>query len=82
MIKTILLHEQLEGRMRTLANPKAVTPLPTGWIRAVRLALGIRAQQLGKKLAITRQAVVDMEKGKWKALLHLSLFRMLQLPWI
>ncbi|MFT3676404.1 MAG: mobile mystery protein A [Chitinophagaceae bacterium] len=62
MIKTILLHEQLEGRMRTLANPKAVTPLPTGWIRAVRLALGIRAQQLGKKLAITRQAVVDMEK--------------------
>lgn len=62
MIKAILLHEQLEGRMRTLANPKVVTPLPTGWIRAVRLALGIRAQQLGKKLAITRQAVVDMEK--------------------
>ena len=62
MTKTILIYEQLEGRMRSLANPKSVTPLPTGWIRAVRLALGIRAQQLGKKLSITRQAVVDMEK--------------------
>lgn len=34
---------------------------PTGWIRAVRMALGISLEQLGNKLGISRQSMRHME---------------------
>lgn len=35
---------------------------PTGWIKAIRTALGMSMQQLGNKLNISKQGVLDMEK--------------------
>ena len=35
---------------------------PTGWINAIRTALGMSLQQLGDKLSITKQSVRDIEK--------------------
>jgi len=34
----------------------------TGWIKAIRMALGISMQQLGNKLSITKQSIYDVEK--------------------
>ncbi|MEX2347964.1 MAG: mobile mystery protein A, partial [Balneolaceae bacterium] len=34
---------------------------PTGWIRAIRLALGMSLQQLADKLTITKQSVQEIE---------------------
>lgn len=37
-------------------------PPPTGWIKAIRTALGISMRQLGNRLSITKQSVQDIEK--------------------
>ena len=34
---------------------------PTGWIKAIRTALGMSMQQLGRKLSITKQSIQDIE---------------------
>lgn len=41
---------------------KKVAIPPTGWIKAIRSAVGMSMQQLGKKLNITKQGVMDMER--------------------
>lgn len=35
---------------------------PTGWIKAIRTAIGMSMKQLGNKLNVTKQAVMDMER--------------------
>jgi predicted DNA-binding mobile mystery protein A len=35
---------------------------PTGWIKAVRLALGMSLEQLGNKLSITKQSMQALEE--------------------
>lgn len=39
-----------------------VTPPPSGWIRSIRLSLGMTLQQLAEKLSITKQSVYELEK--------------------
>lgn len=41
---------------------KQVAIPPTGWIRAIRTALGMSMQQLGNKLNVSKQGVLDMER--------------------
>ena len=40
---------------------KQVAIPPTGWIKAIRIALGISMQQLGNKLSISKQGILDIE---------------------
>jgi predicted DNA-binding mobile mystery protein A len=40
---------------------KVVMP-PTGWVKAIRTAIGMSMQQLGNKLNVSKQAVMDIEK--------------------
>ena len=35
---------------------------PTGWIKSVRIAIGMSLLQMGKKLSITKQSMQNMEK--------------------
>ncbi len=35
---------------------------PTGWIKAIRTAIGMSMQQLGNKLSISKQGIQDIEK--------------------
>ena len=39
-----------------------ITPPPTGWIKAVRTAIGMSQLQLGNRLSITKQSVQDIER--------------------
>ena len=57
-----LLLQQLNNKMQSFAALQKVVAPPTGWIKAVRLALGMSSQQLGNKLSITRQGVQDIER--------------------
>jgi predicted DNA-binding mobile mystery protein A len=54
--------QQLNSKMRVVTSIKKITPPPTGWIKAVRTALGMSLQQLGNKLAITKQSLTDIER--------------------
>ncbi len=54
--------EQLEAKMKVLQPLKGVVMPPTGWIKAVRLALGMSMRQLAARLGTTKQSVQEMER--------------------
>lgn len=54
--------QQLNSKMLRFVSLKQVAMPPTGWIKAIRTAIGMSMQQLGNKLNVSKQAVMDMEK--------------------
>jgi predicted DNA-binding mobile mystery protein A len=54
--------QQLNSKMLGFASLKQVAMPPTGWIKAIRTAIGMSMQQLGNKLNISKQGVMDIEK--------------------
>ncbi|MBP7107722.1 MAG: mobile mystery protein A [Chitinophagaceae bacterium] len=60
-MKKQLILNQLDTKIKKI-NALSVNDIPsTGWIKAIRLALGMSQEQLGKKLKITRQSVQELE---------------------
>ncbi|MEY5044652.1 MAG: hypothetical protein RJA19_1879, partial [Bacteroidota bacterium] len=62
MRKKSLQLQQLNGKMLGFADLKQVAMPPTGWIKAIRTAMGMSMQQLGNKLNVSKQGVMDIEK--------------------
>jgi predicted DNA-binding mobile mystery protein A len=62
MGKKSLQLQQLNSKMLGFAALKQVAMPPTGWIKAIRTSVGMSMQQLGKKMNVSRQGVMDMEK--------------------
>jgi predicted DNA-binding mobile mystery protein A len=62
MGKKSLQLQQLNSKMLGFASLKQVAMPPTGWIKAIRTAIGMSMQQLGNKLNISKQGVMDIEK--------------------
>ncbi len=57
-----LQKSQLSDKMLEFSKVKGVAVPSTGWVKAVRLALGITMQQLSKKLNMSRQSLMQLEK--------------------
>lgn len=53
--------DQLESRVKRFSHARELPNPPTGWVRAIRLALGMSLQQLASKLKITKQSVQEIE---------------------
>ncbi len=62
MSKKTLIRQQLESKMSSFSVLQNMKSPPTGWIKAVRDALGMSLEQLGTKLSTTKQGVLDMER--------------------
>jgi predicted DNA-binding mobile mystery protein A len=62
MGKKSLQLQQLNNKMLGFASLKQVAMPPTGWIKAIRTAIGMSMQQLGNKLNVSKQGVMDIEK--------------------
>ncbi len=62
MSKKSLQLQQLNNKMASFALLTEVAIPPTGWVKAIRTALGMSMLQLGKKLSITKQSIQDIEK--------------------
>lgn len=62
MGKKSLQLQQLNSKMLGFASLKKVAMPPTGWIKAIRTAIGMSMQQLGNKLNVSKQGVMDIEK--------------------
>jgi len=62
MGKKSLQLQQLNSKMLGFASLKQVTMPPTGWIKAIRTAIGMSMQQLGNKLNVSKQGIMDIEK--------------------
>ena len=61
MDKKILQLQQLDNKMHAFATSLKVVAPPTGWIKAIRLALGMSLEQLGNKLSIKKQSAQALE---------------------
>jgi predicted DNA-binding mobile mystery protein A len=57
-----LQFQQLNEKIDQLTGLQHVIVPPIGWIKAIRNGIGMSMQQLGKKLSITKQGVMDIEK--------------------
>lgn len=62
MDKKILQIQQLDKKLLSFKALGKVIPPPTGWVKAIRMSLGMSLQQLGNKLSITKQSVLDIER--------------------
>jgi predicted DNA-binding mobile mystery protein A len=62
MSKKSLQIQQLNSKMQAYASLQKITPPPTGWIKAIRTAIGMSMQQLGKRLSITKQSAQEIEQ--------------------
>jgi len=62
MSKKSLQIQQLNSKLLAYASLQKVAPPPTGWIKAIRNAIGMSMLQLGKRLSITKQSVQDIER--------------------
>ena len=54
--------DQLESRIKRFSSAYELPNPPTGWVRAIRLALGISLQQVANRLKITKQSVQEIER--------------------
>lgn len=61
MKKNKLQIEQLESKVKLLEPSTNIAMPPTGWIKAIRSALGITLQQFANKLSISRQSASEIE---------------------
>ena len=62
MGKKSLQIQQLNTKILAYASLQKVAPPPTGWIKAIRNAIGMSMLQLGNRLSITKQSVQDIER--------------------
>lgn len=58
-----LARRQIDKRLKLLGNFDLTRP-PKGWIKAIRDALGMTASQLGRRLGVTPQRVLALEKAE------------------
>jgi predicted DNA-binding mobile mystery protein A len=62
MGKKSLQLQQLNSKMLGFASLKQLAIPPTGWIKAIRTVIGMSMQQLGNKLDVSKQGIMDIEK--------------------
>jgi predicted DNA-binding mobile mystery protein A len=61
MARKTLPLQHLSNKMEAYASLTQVVMPPTGWIKAIRTALGMSMQQLGNKVSVTKQGIMEME---------------------
>jgi predicted DNA-binding mobile mystery protein A len=62
MGKKSLQLQQLNSKMQGFASLKRIAIPPTGWIKAIRTSIGMSMLQLGNKLNVSKQGIMDIEK--------------------
>ena len=65
----------LDERLSAWGTVDRYAPPVRGWIRAVRGALGMTAQQLGKRLGVTQPTIVALEQSEVKGTIELATLR-------
>lgn len=69
-----LLRSQLESQLAP-ERGKPMEPPGDGWIKTLRMALGISATQLARRLGVTKQAVANIERNERAGTLNLTTYR-------
>ena len=64
--------EQLDRKLKVYASVQKVAAPSTGWLKAIRVSLGMSLQQLADKLSITKQSVQEIELREKKGSITLK----------
>lgn len=67
--------DRLDGRFASMKPSDRYRPPTKGWVRAIRDALEMSGAQLGKRLGIKAQSVVDLEKSEMQGTIQLKTLR-------
>jgi predicted DNA-binding mobile mystery protein A len=65
----------LDERLKEIGPVSRYTPPVKGWIRAVREALGMTAEQLGRRLGVKQSSVALLEQSEAKGSIELATLR-------
>ena len=65
----------LDERLKALGPVRRYNAPVRGWIRAIRGALGMTAEQLAKRLGVKQPSVVSMEQSEAKGSIELATLR-------
>lgn len=76
MKKHSLVLEQIDRKILQFKKVADITIPSSGWVYAIRLALGMSLRQLGKKMGITAQSVKEIEKREQRGSVSLNVLRL------
>jgi len=62
---------RLDEKLQTI-SPREIPRPHRGWIRAVREALGMSTTELGRRMNISQQSVVDLEQSEGRSAIQLD----------
>jgi predicted DNA-binding mobile mystery protein A len=66
---------QLKVKLQSFDPCSKIAVPPTGWIKAVRLALGMSLQQLASRMNMTKQSIHDLETREAEGTVTLGTLR-------
>jgi predicted DNA-binding mobile mystery protein A len=75
MKKQIIILEQIDKKILQLKKVEELTIPSSGWVNAIRQALGMSLRQLGKKMGITPQSVKEIEEREKTGSISLNVLR-------
>ena len=75
MNKQKLILEQVDRKILNLKKIEDLSIPASGWINAIRLALGMTLKQLGSRMGITPQSVNEIEIREKKGTISLNVLR-------
>jgi predicted DNA-binding mobile mystery protein A len=67
-----LLAEQLDQSLRAFRTASRASRPPKGWGRAVREALGMSAEQLARRVGVSRETVATLERSEARGTITLA----------
>ena len=70
-----LQRRQLDAKLRRAASLRTVETPKRGWIRAIRTALGMSSAQLGKRLGMSSQGALDLERREARGTITVASLR-------
>jgi len=75
MNKNKLQIDQLESKIKFYTPLSKIAVPPTGWTKAIRMALGMSLQQLANRLNITKQSAQEIERREKEGAISLKSLR-------
>jgi predicted DNA-binding mobile mystery protein A len=67
--------DRLDARLATIGSVDTFVVPPKGWIRAIRDAIGMTGAQLGRRLGMTAQGIVSLERSEANGTIQLNTLR-------
>ncbi len=67
--------DRLDSKLESIKPIDRFSAPPKGWIRAIRDAIGMTSAQLGRRLGVTAQGVVSLERSEANGTIQLNTLR-------